>query len=96
MVWYVVCQLEERPRPAHLRWQLSPFRQRQVKFMRGGRRAWALARAWAVEGKWVECDRISNRSALEWLMVLKKPCTDIYGPSAHDVLGQITLLQRTS
>ena len=31
-----------------------------MKFVRGGRRAWALARRWDVDGRWAECMRVAN------------------------------------
>ena len=59
MSWYVVFQVESNddflppdPEPG-LRFG------QWLKFVRGGRRAWALARRWAVDGRWAECMRVN-------------------------------------
>ena len=59
MSWYVVFQVESNddflppdPEPG-LRFG------HWLKFVRGGRRAWALARRWAVDGSWAECMRVA-------------------------------------
>ena len=68
MAWYVVCQVEGNdnflvfpPDPATwLRFGYWPCTHPQMQTVRGGRRAWALARRWAVDGRWAECMRVDQ------------------------------------
>ena len=97
MSWYVVFQLEGDANtlvpsayvlPVYLRYGYWPVRRLHMKFVRGGRRAWALARRWAVDGKWAEIVRV-------WLGLGNPPMPT--RPSAFTwFVAQRTFIQRTS
>ena len=67
MSWYVVFQVEGNDQflafphdPARWCWfGYWPVTHPQMQTVRGGRRAWALARRWAVDGWWAECQRVA-------------------------------------
>ena len=68
MSWYVVFQVEgnanflvpsDRHPAPYLQFGYWPVRNLHMKVVRGGRRAWALARRWAVDGRWAECMRVA-------------------------------------
>ena len=70
MFWYAVFQVEGNdnflafphdPEPG-LRFGYWPVTHPQMQTVRGGRRAWALARRWAVDGRWAECMRVDLRN----------------------------------
>ena len=68
MSWYVVFQVEGNDQflafphdPARWCWSgYWPVTHPQMQTVRGGRRAWALARRWAVDGRWAECMRVDQ------------------------------------
>ena len=94
MAWYVVIQIDEldpsdlHPAPYILQFGYWPVRREQMEYVRGGRRAWALARRWAVDGKWAEIVRV-------WLGLGNPPMPT--RPSAFTwFVAQRTFIQRTS
>ena len=64
MAWYVVFEIGElvpsdlHTAPYILQFGYWPVRREQMEYVRGGRRAWALARRWAVDGRWGRCMRV--------------------------------------
>ena len=81
MSWYVVFQLEGDanalvPSAAavlrtYLRNGYWPVRRLQMNYVRGGRRAWALARAWAMEGRWAECMRVVKSQHIRHIRAIR-------------------------
>ena len=70
MSWYIVFQVDINesflefpsdlsPEP-FISFGRAPVTHPQMQIVRGGRRAWALARRWAVDGRWAECMRVDQ------------------------------------
>ena len=68
MSWYIVFQVDINesflefpsalsPEP-FISFGRPPVTHPQMQIVRGGRRAWALARRWAVDGRWGRCMRV--------------------------------------
>ena len=69
MSWYVVFQVEgndhvfrfpHERRPLGCWFGTWPVTHPQMQTVRGERRAWALARRWAVDGRWGRCMRVDQ------------------------------------
>ena len=69
MSWYIVFQVDINesflefpsdlsPEPFISFGRLTAVAHPQMQIVRGGRRAWALARRWAVDGRWGRCMRV--------------------------------------